>query len=389
MRLPRILILIDWFYPGFKAGGPIQSIRNFVAAMHQDYELYILTSDRDLGDAGPYAGIRQNTWNNYIDQAKVWYAPADQVKAALLQNIIREVQPDWIYLNSMYSLPFTIMPLWLQYRNRITATIVLAPRGMLQAGAMQFKTAKKKVFIKLINLAGLPRQIRFHATDEQEQQDILQYFPATGSPVIATNFPAMQRTDFVPAEKKPGILRMVCISRMAPKKNIHFLLEILATVPADCSINLVFRGEFESEEYLQQCLTLKAALPAHICVSFDGAIENDAIPAFLQQNHIFALPTLGENFGHAIFEAFSAGRPVLISDRTPWRNLADRKAGWDLPLSEPEAFRQVILQLAAMNSEALNLWCKGAWNLANDFVAKTDIREQYKNLFNDDVHSRH
>lgn len=389
MHLPRILILIDWFYPGFKAGGPIQSCRNFVAAMHQDYELYILSSDRDLGDAAPYAGIQPNTWNNYFGQAKVWYAPTNQVKPALLQTLMNEVQPDFIYLNSMYSLPFTILPLWMAYQNRIPARLVVAPRGMLQAGAMQFKTTKKKIFIRLINLSGLPRQIRFHATDEQERLDILQYFPNAANPVVATNFPTMQRSAFVPAAKKPGELKIVCISRLAPKKNIHFLLELLATVPPDCSISLVFRGEFESAQYEQQCHALKAALPSQVQVSFDGAIENDAIPAFLQQNHIFALPTLGENFGHAIFEAFSAGRPVLISDRTPWRNLAAMQAGWDLPLSQPDAFRQVISTLVAMTGEELTAWCKGAWDLANDFVAKTDIREQYKNLFNEDVHSRH
>ena len=35
----------------------------------------------------------------------------------------------------------------------------------------------------------------------------------------------------------------------------------------------------------------------------------------------FLLPTGGENFGHAIFEALSCGVPALISDRTPWRDL--------------------------------------------------------------------
>jgi glycosyltransferase involved in cell wall biosynthesis len=54
------------------------------------------------------------------------------------------------------------------------------------------------------------------------------------------------------------------------------------------------------------------------------------------------LPSLGENFGHVIVEALSAGCPILISDRTPWRGLAERGVGWDLPLEDPAGFRGVI-----------------------------------------------
>ena len=44
------------------------------------------------------------------------------------------------------------------------------------------------------------------------------------------------------------------------------------------------------------------------------------------------LPTLGENFGHVIVEAWTAGCPVLVSDRTPWRQLASHGVGWDVAL---------------------------------------------------------
>lgn len=44
------------------------------------------------------------------------------------------------------------------------------------------------------------------------------------------------------------------------------------------------------------------------------------------------MPTFNENYGHAIVESFVAGLPVVISDRTPWRNLEKINAGWDIPL---------------------------------------------------------
>ena len=50
----RILIFIDWFLPAYKAGGPIRSIANLVDNLHADFDFYIVTGDRDLGDKNPF-----------------------------------------------------------------------------------------------------------------------------------------------------------------------------------------------------------------------------------------------------------------------------------------------------------------------------------------------
>ncbi|MNY40193.1 hypothetical protein D3C86_1749200 [compost metagenome] len=60
------------------------------------------------------------------------------------------------------------------------------------------------------------------------------------------------------------------------------------------------------------------------------------------------MPTHGENYGHAIAEALSAGTPVLISDATPWRGLQQEGVGWDIPLGEgAAAFASAIKMLAS------------------------------------------
>ena len=61
----------------------------------------------------------------------------------------------------------------------------------------------------------------------------------------------------------------------------------------------------------------------------------------------FYCPRSGENFGHVIIEALSAGCLALISDRTPWRGLEDAGVGWDLALYDLQAFRAAIEDLAA------------------------------------------
>ncbi len=153
----KLLLLTDWYEPGFKAGGPIQSCRNFVSAMHEEFEISVLTSDRDLGEKEPYAGIQTNQWIRNAEGVSVYYADMRELSSKKLSGIISERQPDFIYLNSMYSYHLSVMPLLFSWRNKLSAQIVLAPRGMLQEGAMQFKTIKKKLYIRALNFMGVAR----------------------------------------------------------------------------------------------------------------------------------------------------------------------------------------------------------------------------------------
>ncbi|HTI11053.1 MAG TPA: glycosyltransferase family 4 protein [Puia sp.] len=381
----KILLLTDWYEPGFKAGGPIQSCRNFVRALHDEFEISIITGDRDHGDTQPYQGIAANTWITKDNGVRIWYAGPGTLKPGPLKRLITAITPDYIYLNSMYSYHFTLLPLWLKWRKQIAAGIVIAPRGMLQAGAMQFKSGKKKLLLKLLNTSGLPGKLIFQATDSQEKEDIERYLPSAGKILVIANFPKMNSIPWSPTPKRPGELHCVFISRLAPKKNLLFLLEVLENLPDTIRLRLNLYGEIEDQRYWKKCLSAIEGLPSHITVDWKGSIPNEAVPEVLQQHHIFVLPTKGENFGHAIFESLALGRPVLISDRTPWRNLESGHTGWDLSLDRPDLFRQSIEKAASFDQEEYDHWSRSAYLYIKDFVKRSDLKKDYLKLFNQEI----
>ncbi|MFM9909984.1 MAG: glycosyltransferase, partial [Chitinophagaceae bacterium] len=89
----------------------------------------------------------------------------------------------------------------------------------------------------------------------------------------------------------------------------------------------------------------------------------------------------GENFGHAIFEALASGRPVMISDQTPWRNLAEKKAGWDIPLDQPKKFEQACHQAVHWNQAEFDEWSTAALSLAKNLMEQTELKSNYFKLF--------
>ena len=114
------------------------------------------------------------------------------------------------------------------------------------------------------------------------------------------------------------------------KKNLHFALEALQHVDLKgrrLRVDLV--GPAEDEAYLQKLLGMsKSGLE----VRHVGAVPPHELGPLWERSHALLMPTTHENFGHAVVEAWAHGRPVLLSDQTPWRGLSDAGLGWDLPL---------------------------------------------------------
>ncbi len=380
MNKPSILIFTDWYEPGFKAGGPIRSCSNFATRMKQDFSVFVFTGNMDAGETVPYSEVESNVW---VERSgvHVFYASPGKLKWPEIVKLVNTLKPDFIYLNSMYSLYFTIYPLLMKRLNKVRGKVVLAPRGMLQEGAMRFRSFKKKLFLWAIRLLGMEREVYMHATDAQEEKDIFRYLPRVKSVHVIPNFSAAIEPVITWPEKTPGSLKLVFVSRISPKKNLLFLLKLLQGIQTPAVIALSIRGTVEDEGYWHQCKKVIESNSANIRVDFHGPIDNKEVASFLSGHHLFVLPTLGENFGHAIFEALAAGRPVLISDKTPWRNLEKEKAGWDIPLNDLGRFVAIIERVAAMDREEYLEWCRGARAYAQKSSDNADLKEKYKALF--------
>ena len=106
------------------------------------------------------------------DQYRVWYASPNHQSYRHLRNIVFNNEFDVLYCQSMFSLKYSLFPLWTCRALRPEAKMVLAPRGMLHKGAIGLKSRKKKLFLKVFKLLQLHKAVTFQATDEQEEADI-------------------------------------------------------------------------------------------------------------------------------------------------------------------------------------------------------------------------
>lgn len=374
----RVLVFAEWYAPGYKAGGPITSVVNFVSHLRDQLDIYVFTSDRDLGDSFPYFGIEMNKWvdtNGY----RLFYASPEQIGYLEIRKVISEVGPDVVYLNSMFSFHFTILPLLINRGGKI----ILSPRGMLRSSALRQKHLKKMIFLYALRASGVISGVTFHATDSQEMADIRKVFGNRMVSVIG-NLPGKQEPFLLPPPKEKGKVRLVFVGRIHPIKNLLFLLECLKKV--NCQVELMIVGPVESVSYWASCGKLIREISGHVKVTHLPDVAQPTVLTIVKSAHAFVLPTAGENFGHAIFEALSAGRPVVISDQTPWRNLEVHHAGWDLPLQDKDKFVSCIEKLGGMEQGEMEEWCRSAWQYCASYISGSNDLERYLQIFRrDDV----
>jgi glycosyltransferase involved in cell wall biosynthesis len=349
----KIFILADWFSPGFKAGGLVTALANLTRAVGERFELFVMTRDRDLGDLASYRGIAANEWREG-ENAKVYYT-AD-FSFGNLRRQIERVQPDVLYLNSFFS-SISVKTLLLR-KLGLTAKVpvVIAPRGELSPGALAIKAGKKALYSRMAIRGGLYNGICWHASSDLESREIETFLESNGqqNEAIATasdipSFTWNTTESRLARRAKSGSTRFVFISRISPKKNLLYALEALQTVPDEVEFDVF--GPIDDASYWANCQRVIRTLPPNVTVRYRGAIARDDVASVLREHDFFLLPTQSENFGYAILEALAEGCPVLISDKTPWNDLAAQCAGWVMPLQERGVWAHAIAQCIAMDAD--------------------------------------
>lgn len=374
----KILIFIDWFLPGYKAGGPIQSVVNLINHLGEEVDFDVVTSNKDLGEAAGYPNIKFNHWlerGNY----QVVYLDAQHQNLKKYRELLTAKEYDYVYFNSLFSVNFTLKPLMVLRGSKIK--VILAPRGMLGAGALQIKPLKKKIFLNIFRLSGFPQKITWHATATSEAAEIKKHFGNEIKVQVATNLSAVIAGTFPKRIKEAGHLKLFFLSRISKKKNLKAALQFLSGVNRQLQITFSIIGPLEEENYWKDCEEVIENLKGNIEVNYMGAVPNHQLKEKLEGQHFMLLPTFHENFGHVIMESWQNACPVIISKNTPWQQLSEKNIGFDIELEQPQDFITALERAAVMDQEEYNFWSQKTFQFAKEYCRNPESINAYRQLF--------
>ncbi len=368
------MVFIDWFYPAFKAGGPIKSMSNMVSLLSNDIDFFFVTSDRDLLDNKAYENVRLDVWVKKPDYSIIYLSESNRKKSQY-KKLFNYVNPHTVYINGIFSYNFSIKPL-LVFKNSNTK-LILATRGMLGQNSLKVKSIKKKCFLFFMNTFSNYKNVIWHLNSTNELQELKKSISAIHKTIILPNLSFFESHSSVNHQKIENELNLISICRVLPIKNIHFVIELLKLVKFNC--HYFIAGPIEDVAYYKSCLTLINDLPANVKVVFLGTIKPNEIINELNKADFFISSSLNENYGHSIVEALGASKPIIISDKTPWKNLAYLKAGADLPL-EKKIYIDQLNKFAKMNNKEYSSYSDGAKSFFDNNMNPNLFKDRYIEL---------
>lgn len=379
----QVLIINKHYLPGYRAGGPIRSLSAMVERV-SGMGWRVVARDRDFGDSDPYPGVQPGKWQR-VGNADVMYVLPGWRGLRDIRKALEESASAVVYLNSVFSVLYSTAPLlMLRFLRAPRRPVVLAPRGEFSIGALRLGSGRKRLFLNTAKALGLFRGVRWHATSVEEITDIRREIGDDVDVLLAPNISMVAQADRegLPkrtTEKRPGELRIAFLSRVTAKKNLAFALSCCRELKGRIHFDIL--GAVTDLPYRAECEAVIETLPANVTVEWHGSIVHEEVIGRLVGSDLFFLPTLGENFGHVIAEAVTAGLPLLLSDQTPWRGLADAGVGWDLPLDDPQAFQTVLQKMVDMDGPTWSELSDRVVDYSRSLAVGSDVDEAYVRLF--------
>lgn len=339
----RVLMLSPYFLPAEQGGGSVRAIDYLSQQLRSEVDFVIAARDRDLHGHLPY-GEADKESARQATGLDLRYIESGLAGMLSLRRLLREGF-DLVYLNSLMAPDLALMPLlWLAGRSR--PPVLIAPRGELMAGALAHRPRAKRAYLALLRATGLVAGARFHAATTEEADAIWQALGPRTIHIAPDLPPPMAVRPAAAPPRAPGPLRVLFLSRIDPVKNLGFALDVLAGSTVEIHFDIV--GPIGNEAVWADCQQRMRRLPPQVRARYLGAVPHAEVAGLFAAHDLLFLPTQGENHGYVVLEALSAGCPVLISDRTPWRGLQARGVGADLPLDQVAPFVDSLAAQAAL-----------------------------------------
>jgi glycosyltransferase involved in cell wall biosynthesis len=334
MTKKRVLII----YRSLSHLGPATAIRNLIDNMSGEYDFHVLTLNHEFSTGRRLFAEAHHT--EIAGSAVFEYGPRGLRGLAVLFRRLRgnfDIVDVHCAFDPLLSIPALVL-CWLGVASG--SRVFHTPHGIFMDVIMSANPLKKRLFCGLADVIGLYRGVVHLAGSPGEENDIKRNHRRAQNVRTVSQFVESATSHRVVRRKPTGTLNIAFVGRVTIQKNLAFAIEALRQLSVPSTFDIF--GEVGEDAYARRCVEMIDAGVGRCRVTFKGNVAKQDLFEQLSRYDILLHPTRGENFGHAIVEALTAGLPVLISDKSPWTDVSELNAGWSLPLSQPSAFSEKL-----------------------------------------------
>ena len=382
----NICVISHSFYPATCYGGPIFSTYELCKKLADlGHNIYVSTTNANCGssldvDTSKFIEIHRNLNVRYYFEQIYWY-----FSFALIFGLWKDIKrSDLIYIQ--YIFHYTV-PLALFYSWVLNRRVVICPRASLSPWGINWKGKLSSLFKKSwINFFICPfvSNVKWQGCSFIEINDIKSFFYKADcyelSDGIKTSVFSSERScshiDLVKKYTNKDFSRITDVvfsmGRLHKIKGFDNLIRSFSSVlknKPDAKL-LIAGSDDNYKSFLIHEIKRLGLLDSIFLI---GQLDDLEKKEVLSNSSIFALCSHVESFGLVVLEALASGLPVVVSDKTIWKDLEKNKCGMFVSNKE-DLFAEALL--SALNTDYQTSDCvnyvKASYDI--DVVCKDFIR---------------
>ena len=380
----RICLVSSSFHPATYYGGPISATWGLSKMINSnDIAIYVSTTN-----ANGYNRLSTIT-NEFIQKDKNFFVKyyheqiINHFSVSFLFGIWGDIKKsDIVYVQYLfhYTVLFALFASVIQRKK-----VVLSPRGSLSTFTLSYKRSfLKSLWIKLF-IKPFYKFFNWHASSYLEAEDIKKMLPNAKLEIINDGVDFLSFQKFKKYDKETLIYNYTNI-KFKDISNVFFSLGRLHTIKGfnilidafsifiekSTASKLIIAGGDDGEEDKLRKQIIDLNLQDSVFLIGEIGFEDKKI--LLNNCDYFTLASNFESFGIVIAEALSCGKPVVISNKTPWKNLEINKCGI-LVDNEKNKFADALSDILSFSydSKSIKNYIKSNydWNIIIDRFLKS------------------
>lgn len=269
-------------------------------------------------------------------------------------------RPDIVHVHSLLSL-FSVRSM--RWCRKCGIRYVVSPHGSLMPRVFAKSRLKKTLFFELFLRHNLNAAHAIHCTGEGERNAIRELGIRARAFIapLGVHMPSSGNRD---NQGRGGGHTLLFLSRIGEEKGLKYLLRAWRRI-SHRDWRLVVAGP-DWRGYRHE-LEMQIRTENITDVSFPGLVRGEEKDRLYRGADIFVLPSPMENFSMVVLDALAYGLPVICTQGTPWRCIAEKGCGWWVRPNSVDELEQAIRAAMGLPCGAWQRMSESARVLASEF----------------------
>ena len=333
----KISLIAAHFYPSFYYGGPVSATWDLSNSLSdKDFDIYVSTTnanglERLEVEKNTYVKIKENFHVKYYHEERI-----DSISLAFIFGIYNDLRnADYVYIQ--YVFHYTVI-FALFFSFLLKKKVIISPRGSISEYGFSNKNKfLKKIWLKLL-VSPFLSIIDWHACSSLEELSLRKFFPKSQIHLIndSIDFNSFQNSKVISkvdliskyTDRVPKSVSNIFFSmgRLHSVKRFDVLINAFSVfIKSNKNSKLIIAGDdYGVEDDLRN--QIKNNNLEH-SIFLIGSVNFNDKKILLNNCDYFTLASDYESFGIVIAEALACGKPIIVSNKTPWNDLEQNKCG--------------------------------------------------------------